>query len=363
MTKNYYILLLLICFSFSKSLKGIARNLRNLDEKKTLSFSEANTLTNVNKALKFEVILNETPDLQTDIDYSLTILYKSNKVSAICKYTPDSSTQKLNCEYNCDELYYGMIELPKSSDAQNSDTISLQLNSKVTLQQEVELTYEKATIEYISSGTTKYNLQIYAKTAEDGALSDGAFYQVDVSKNGENIIGNCTYSNENGCLNCEIKGSNTDLIKLLKEREKGSIKWKVEDSIDFDKTVLLKFTAGYILGYDIEFDNNKWKFNLRESSCNIKKEGYSFSIKVFLDKDGSDDVNALAICTTTNNAYLQTCEIETILDSESGTQSESDLVYLSPSQEGATFSVTDNSLSEYKIISRKMTLTFVKKGI
>ena len=128
-----------------KILKGIARNLRNLDEKKTLSFSEANTLTNVNKALKFEVILNETPDLQTDIDYSLTILYKSNKVSAICKYTPDSSTQKLNCEYNCDELYYGMIELPKSSDAQNSDTISLQLNSKVTLQQEVELTYEKAT--------------------------------------------------------------------------------------------------------------------------------------------------------------------------------------------------------------------------
>ena len=77
-------------------------------------------------------------------------------------------------------------------------------------------------IEYISSGTIHYNLKIYAKTSTGGTLSNGSFYQVDISKDSQNIIGNCTYSTY---LSCDVKGSNNNnnLIKLLKEKVNGSV--------------------------------------------------------------------------------------------------------------------------------------------
>lgn len=79
-------------------------------------------------------------------------------------------------------------------------------------------------------------------------------------------------------------------------------------STDLEKTQLIKFTVGYVLGYNSKYEGPKWKFSLRESSCNIHKPGYYFSIKALLDKDGeSADVTALAICTTTSNANIQTC--------------------------------------------------------
>lgn len=113
-------------------------------------------------------------------------------------------------------------------------------------------------------------------------------------------------------------------------------------STDFEKTQLIKFTAGYVLGYNSKYEGPKWKFSLRKSSCNIHKAGYYFSIKALLDKDGeSADFTALVICTTTSNENIKTCEIEKILEPSTGAQEESDLVYLSTNQEGSTFSATD----------------------
>ena len=366
MTKNYYILLLLVCISICKSDKVSPKNLRKLEQKK-LTFSRAEKLVAEDTGLKFDVIIGETSILATETDYSLTILCNSdkidinkiNKVSATCRYSQNEGIHKLECKYDgYGAPYYGLIQLPKSTNIQSTDTISLQLTSEVTLKQNVDLTYKKTEIEYISSGTAHYNLQIHAT---GNALSNGAFYQVDISKDSKNIIGNCTYSTTTTYLSCDFTGTNSVLIKLLKDKTNGSVNWNTDTSIDFEKTQLLKFTVGYVLGYNSIYESSKWTFSLLESSCNINKAGYYFSIKVLLDKDGeSADVTALAICTTTNNAYHQTCEIEKILEPLDGTQEQNDLVYLTANQEGSTFSVRDTSLNANKIISREMDLTFEK---
>ena len=365
MTKNYYILLLLVCISICKSDKASPKNLRKLD-KKNLSFSKAENLVAENKGLKFDIVIGETSDLDAETDYLLTILCNSdksninkiNKVSAKCRYKNSETSHKLECKYDeYDVPYYGLIQLPKSANvlSTDTDTISLQLSSEVTLTQNVQLTYEKTEIEYTSSGTTHFNLQIYATGS---SLSNSAFYQVDISKDSKNIIGNCTYSTY---LSCVVNGGNTNLIKLLKDKANGSVNWiYTGTSTDFEKTQLIKFTAYNVLGYNSKYEESKWTFSLLESSCNINKAGYYFSIQVLLDKEGeSDDITALAICTTTTNEYHQTCEIEKMLEPSTGTQGESDLVYLTTNQEGSTFSSTDSSLNANKIISREMTLTFV----
>ena len=366
MTKNYYILLLLVCISICKSDKVSPKNLRKLEQKK-LTFSRAENLVAEDTGLKFDVIIGETSILATETDYSLTILCNSdkidinkiNKVSATCRYSQNEGIHKLECKYDgYGAPYYGLIQLPKSTNIQSTDTISLQLTSEVTLKQNVDLTYKKTEIEYISSGTAHYNLQIHAT---GNALSNGAFYQVDISKDSKNIIGNCTYSTTTTYLSCDFTGTNSVLIKLLKDKTNGSVNWSYTGtSIDFEKTQLLKFTVGYVLGYNSIYESSKWTFSLLESSCNIHKAGYYFSIKVLLDKDEGSDVTALAICNTTDKVYHQTCEIEKILEPLDGTQEQNDLVYLTANQEGSTFSVRDTSLNANKIISREMDLTFEK---
>ena len=102
--------------------------------------------------------------------------------------------------------------------------------------------------------------------------------------------------------------------------------------------------------------------NLSENSANIHKAGYYFSINTILNKSDNSEVKALAICTTTEQVYLQNCEVEKIM-SISGGQDESDLVYISKGEEDdneASISIIDNSLSSNKIIPRIITLTYVK---
>ena len=121
MTKNYYILLFLVCISICKSDKASPKNLRKLD-KKDLSYSKAENFVVEETGLKFDVVIGETSDLIAEKDYLLTIpcnndkanINDFNKVSSTCRYIKIDASHKLECKYNYGAPYYGLIQLPKN---------------------------------------------------------------------------------------------------------------------------------------------------------------------------------------------------------------------------------------------------------
>ena len=141
----------------------------------------------------------------------------------------------------------------------------------------MKLTYKNAIINFGKiSNVDYYTIKVYVVEA----LSDGAFYQLDIKVNDASQISNCTYSTSSGFLSCTYKGDKYKLIQLVKEKIDGSIKWENAETYDFDKTVLLNFEVKSILGYDLDFADSKWSFKLTQNSVNIQKEGYHFTINV-----------------------------------------------------------------------------------
>lgn len=355
MKKKLYILLLIIFLSITNTSKT-SKNLRNLAN--SLTFKSAEKLVYGDMKLTFEITIEETTVLSTETQYKLTILIKNEKKTASCKYNNADETHKLICEYQPTNPYYGLIQLPKSEDALASDEISLGLGTPFTLQQEVELQYKEANIEFISNANpTYYKLKI---TLEQ-ALIDNSFYQVDIKKDDSEEIVDCQSTSD--YLICDnIKGGKSNLIKLVKIRNNGSVKWIYEGSDEeFEKSLLLKFEITYIFGYDLNFETDKWTFKLRESSANIHKSGYYFTINTILKKLDNTDLKAQALCSTTENVYLQNCIVDKMISPLNGIQEEKDLVYLSSeNKDEASIFVKDTSLNSNKIISRIMTLTFEK---
>ena len=197
-----------------------SKNLRNLDAI-SLTYSSADNLSYDNSKLTFVITIGEPTGLTDNVGYKLTILIKNEKKTATCKYTNIESTHKLNCEYTPIEAYYGSIQLPKNSEALATDDISLNLESAITLQQEVELKYQEANIEFVSSGSsTYYKLKI---TLEQ-EIPTTAFYQVDIKIDDNEKVVDCESSST--YLICDnIRGEKNNLIKLLPERKNGSVKW------------------------------------------------------------------------------------------------------------------------------------------
>ena len=156
MIKNYYILVLLILLLSFNYAKSSSKNLRKLTNTE-ISISEATKLTNEGKILKFAISWTGISDLAPETTCDLKILYKKAEPTASCSF--DGS--KLNCEYNCNEAYYGSIKIPASTiDLDGENT--LQIKNELTLQQTVELTYQKAYVLFYSTlSTTIYEFQIY----------------------------------------------------------------------------------------------------------------------------------------------------------------------------------------------------------
>lgn len=351
MIKNYYILLFLVCFFVTNSSKVSSRNLRNLATTQ-VRLSKIKQVLNDNGMLNFEIDLDGSPNLLSDKSYNLKILGKEGVATATCIY----NSPTLTCQYECGSLYYGPIKIPKNSVASGADVITF--SSDVTLQQTVELTYQKAVIDFGKiSNDDYYTIKVYVEET----LPNGAFYQLDIKVNDDSQITNCTYYSNPGFLSFTYKGDKSNLIQLVKEKTDGSIKWKNSETYDFDKTVLLNFEVKNILGYDLDFVNPKWTFKLTQNSVNIQKGGYHFTINVLLNKQSDNsNVKALAICTTTNEVYVQTCDVEKIVDPSDKSQESSDFVYLSKDQADTTIKILDTSLSENKIMPQLKTLTFEK---
>ena len=138
MIKNYYILVLLILLLSFNYAKSSSKNLRKLTNTET-TISEATELKNVEKKLNFAISLSDTSGFAQETTYNLKILYKKAEQTASCSF--DGS--RLNCEYNCNEAYYGSIKIPTSTINLEGEN-TLQIKNELTLQQTVELTYQKA---------------------------------------------------------------------------------------------------------------------------------------------------------------------------------------------------------------------------
>lgn len=281
----------------------------------------------------------------------LKILYKKAEPTASCSF--DGS--KLNCEYNCNEAYYGSIKIPTSTiDLDGENT--LQIKNELTLQQTVELTYQKAYVLFYSTlSTTIYEFQIYVG---ENDIEDNAFYQLDILYNGNsNKVLDCEYTITTATpsekyLKCTYQANKVNLLQLTGTQNDGSIKWKNEPIPNFEKDVKLKFEVKKIYGYNLSLDGNKWKFYLHSSEINVEKEGYYYTINVLISKSSNDaDISAKALCKTIN--YHSECTIEYNLSGEEEQQSNY-LIYLSNDQTDATIIVKDDSLKQKKIISREI---------
>lgn len=80
MIKNFYILIIIICFSVTKSDKKKSKNLRGLNEIPTVSLSSADGLIYESGKLKFGINLASTTEVENG-SYDITIIYRGEKKS------------------------------------------------------------------------------------------------------------------------------------------------------------------------------------------------------------------------------------------------------------------------------------------
>ncbi len=277
MLKNYCIIFLLISLSLINTTITSPKNLRQLQEKQVVIYSEINNLRydESDNKVKFDIVLEGSQTF--DGGKGLTIIYKNSKVTATCNFVDT----KLICEYSCDQPFYGLIQIPKSSNALDSDNISLNLNQETTLYQTVKLTFQKA---YVEFSNNKYTLKVYVL---ENSLKDNGFYQLNIKFNNQDKIANCTYSTTDGFLKCgDISGNQYNVIKLVKENTNNPIQWENDETYDFEKNVLLKLTVTNIYGYNLEYDNTnkKWKFWAHATSSNVEEEGYYYAMNILINK-------------------------------------------------------------------------------
>lgn len=351
MIKNFYILLLLILFSIqeTKISKLSSKNLRNLEnDKPTVDFSLVENLATEGNNIKFDIILKQTPNLE-ERSYKITISINDGNKDARCTYA-NSSPQKLACTCDCGKPYYGFIELPLSSTVLANDDISLQITNKKTFQQTISLTYKNATMQFVNSGSGKYNIQIYL----DGTieLQNNAELQLSLYSDPGYSLANCIYSSEPKMLNCqEVSGSNSKKIKFITDQKDGSIKWtnqKFEDD-----SVIMKLEAKTnIYGYDLDFVDNKWNFKIHMTNSDITFVGYYYYINIILINIDNNDSTLKALCYR-KEPYKHECSIP------QGTQAKNDLVFISSNQEGATVTFNNNIPAGNKLMIRLITLKFV----
>lgn len=348
------LLLLIICFLVVKAEETLSKNLRNLQTKTQATISEATKLINENGKLKFSIALSQTTDLVSGQSYDLKILDKDGEKSATCTY--DSS--KFNCEYD-NPNYFGPILILKNTISLGDDK-TFEITNELKLQQTVELKYDKAYVIYTegtgASGT--FNIKIYVK---DQGIVEKSFYQIDILDNGKGDVSNCTYtsSSDGEYLNCKHSGNSRRLVQLSDTQKDGSVKWIKDDTVDFKKEVLIKNEVEKIYGYNLKYEDNQWKFYTHVSKLNVVAEGYYYTLNVLINKaSDSSDIKSTAICKTID--YHSECTIQSNLEQSELSQEQNYLIYISNDQADCSIIVKDDSLSEKKIISRIMTLEYVK---
>ena len=346
MTRPYYLSLLLICFSLLN-----ANNLRNLDDIPKVSFSSAGTLTYdlVNNKLSFDIILKSNTNVIDGTNYKLTIIYKGEKKVSDCTYS--SSGFKLSCSYTPDIGFYGPIELAKTTETNTESTITLDLTSRRTLQQEVSIQFVKAyNLEFNENNYFwSFNIEIIK-----GQLPDNSFFQVDyISDRTPKSIANCTLS-EN-ILNCKMKGnSDQEFIKLNKNRESGSISWSNSNVVDVENILynLIIESNTWIRGIGSEFIDNKWKYIIQYQI--YFTNGYYYTMNTILKKTDDTEVKALTKCLIFKSYYHE-CIVQT------DNQLETDFLYLTRENDGTSIVFqNENVLKQNIFIPRNVSLTLEK---
>ena len=353
MIKRWLLLLIIYFFAVSGD-ETLSKNLRTLETKIQATISEATKLINENGKLKFSITLSQTTDLVSGQNYDLKILDKDGQKSATCTY----EDSKFNCEYD-NANYFGPILILKNTISLGDDK-TFETTNQLKLQQTVELTYDKAYVEYAegTGSSGKFTIKIFVK---DQNIAENSFYQIDILDNGNNDVSNCTYtsSSDGDYLNCKHSGNNRRLVQLSDTQTDGSVKWIKGDTVDFKKEVLIKNEVEKIYGYNLKFEDNQWKFYTHVSKLNVVAEGYYYTMNVLISKAlDSSDIKSTAICKTID--YHSECTIQSNLQESELLQEQNILIYLSNDQADCSIIVKDNSLSEKKIISRIMTLEFVK---
>ena len=352
MIKSHYILLLLVCFSFTNSDKISSKNLRKLVGT-NLSFSRGENLRYESNQLKFDLVLSEAPSLSNG-NYQLTIKIKDQKVSSTCTYA-STEPKKLSCVYNSNVPHYASIVFPDKNSVLNTDTISIQRSSPLTLYttNTISLTYKNAVMQISQEGYDYiYNIQVYLDDPQNQiSLTDQSYLDLGLDLVSGYSVAGCTYSSSSKMLDCNVIGNKNNKVKFITDKKNGAIKWTNNEFSD--ESVILKLEAQTnIYGYNLDFINNQWNFNIYMTNSNMGFTGYYYKMNVILKKTDNSQQTANALCYRTS-ANAHKCTLS------EGTQAKDDLVYINHIQTESTLSFKNNFLTEDKIMSRIITLKFI----
>ena len=351
MIKKYCVLLFILCLSMTKSAKSSLKNLRNLSPQ-VLSYSGAGNLAydESDKKLKFVISLNNAEGISPGT-YQLSVYYRGEKTPSTCRY--DSGTS-LSCEIDCVAPYYASIQLITRGNGLSSDTITLSVNTYERIKQEGQsfsLTYKEAVIGLNDDGKS-YDIQVYLDDSSSSiTLEDNTYLDMDIDIGTGYSIAGCAYSSSLKMLNCKSRDTSSEKISIISEKKEGTIQWI--GGID-DSTVKVKIKAATnIYGYNLKFEESKWKFNLYIHSSDITFSGYSSTLNVILKNKDNVDSTQNALCERKNPRKYE-CIVS------DGTQDIDDFVYISPVQTGATISFKNNFLTAPKLMIREITLKYVE---
>lgn len=354
MKKNFYILLLIICFSFTKNNKSISKNLRKLDLP-TVTLTKADNLIYIVesgvKKLKFDITLSSSSST-TSGTYKITILYRGEKKEASCSLSGTS----MNCEYTCDSPHYGSIEIWCSSNGLETNTINLKYSSgtKYTLKykngETFSLTYNNAVIGLQQDGSP-YNIQVYLSDSTALiSLADNTYLDLALDISTGYTIAGCTYSSSSKKLDCNVSGSLAQKVKFITDQKDGTIKW-TNSAFAEDSIIMNVKAQTSIYGYDLDFINNKWKFKVHLGNTDITFNGYYCYLNVILKNKANEEASAKALCHRKESKNFE-CELS------EGTQTIDDLVYISSDQTEATVFFESDLLNDKKLMIRLITLKF-----
>ena len=176
----------------------------------------------------------------------------------------------------------------------NSDTVSQNTNSNITVYSGLDLNLEINSFNYNSVSSC------YEFTFQDTSYSSGkTFFVTDITIGGKVTYAYCNYANNIfQCKTSRIEYNANDEISISKTKNYGSVEWT---NISENKKISNLFFVEISQIYDLDFVDGKWKFKIKSNQSLSSEKTLVLDIYV-------SGVQGYANCVVDENGLLE-CEV------------------------------------------------------
>ena len=178
----------------------------------------------------------------------------------------------------------------------NLDSIRFSFKCTDSAKEKTWIKYFKKKDTKIVLGPKSYDIQVYLDDSSSSiTLEENTYLDMDIDIGTGYSVAGCAYSSSLKMLNCKSRDtSSAQKISIISEKKDGTIQWI--NGID-DSTVKVKIKAATnIYGYNLKFEESKWKFNLYIHTSDITFSGYSSTLNVILKNKDNVDSTQNALC-------------------------------------------------------------------